>query len=325
MRTELQEPPPSSNLPENFISRLTEIYPDHCASVFSSFHQAPKTSVWLNGLKSDPCETYDHLVSDELSLSPVAQFPHLYLIPEHQREDLTHHPFAENGFIYPINPSSMIPPLVLNPQPEDRVLDLTAAPGSKTLILAWLMKNQGRISAVENVKYRFHKLKSNLERTGVNNVRLFLKDGSTVWRSCPEFFDKVLLDSPCSTEGRFQADEPDTYKYWSERKIREMNRKQRKLLFSAVQSLKPGGELVYSTCTFAPEENEEPISRILQIFGGSLTVTKIDLSLENLHPGLTSWRKKNFHPSLADAVRIIPDGIFEGFFICRIRKSESTI
>ncbi|NQU66329.1 MAG: RsmB/NOP family class I SAM-dependent RNA methyltransferase [Candidatus Marinimicrobia bacterium] len=281
--------------------------------------------VWLNELKQNPTQTLDVLNSDGINLSPLSDLPNTFTALNEQREAITHHSFADNGNIYLINPSSMLPPLVLNPKPSDLVLDLTAAPGSKTLIMAWLMKNQGQISAVENVKYRFHKLKANLERNGVTNTKLFLKDGTTIWKYCPERFDKILLDAPCSTEARFQTNNPKSFAFWSEKKIKEMNRKQRKLLFSAIQSLRPGGELVYSTCAFSPEENEEPIDRILHKFGNKLTVSDITIPIRNWHPAKLRWKKKEFHPDLKKAIRILPDGVFEGFFICKIRKLESTL
>jgi len=276
-------------------------------------------------MKRDPDQTRDELESNDFHLTAIDPLPQTYLVPDHEREMLIHHPYSAEGLVYFINPSSVIPPVILNPCPGQRVLDLTAAPGGKTIVMAGMMKNRGQISAVENVKYRFHKMRANLEKNGVTNARLYLKDGTAIGKNCPEQFDKILLDAPCSTEGRFQNHIPATFGYWSERKIAEMNRKQRKLLFSAIRALKPGGDLVYSTCTFAPEENEEPVDRILQKFGDALTVVKYEITLKNRRSGLCRWRKKEFHPSIKNAIRILPDDIFEGFFICKIRKSESTL
>ena len=154
---------------------------------------------------------------------------------------------------------------------EEYILDLGAAPGSKTLQLAELMGNQGRIWAVESVRGRFFRLRDNLARHGAENVQIHLADGTRIWRRHSERFDRVLLDAPCSSEGRFHADAPKTYAYWSQKKIAEASRKQRRLCYSAVQCLKPGGVLVYSTCTFAPEENEAIINRVLRQFAGALT------------------------------------------------------
>ena len=101
---------------------------------------------------------------------------------------------------------------------------------------------------------RFFRLRDNLARHGAENVQTHLADGTRIWRRHPERFDRVLLDAPCSSEGRFRADAPKTYAYWSKKKIAESSRKQRRLCYSAIQCLKPGGVLVYSTCTFAPKK-----------------------------------------------------------------------
>ena len=114
--------------------------------------------------------------------------------------------------------------------------------------------------------------------------------------------------------------EPKSWAYWSEKKIAEMNRKQRKLLYSAVQCLKPGGILVYSTCTFAPEENEAVVDRALGQFGDALDVEDIELSFDNAEPGLAQWRGKAFDGRLRRARRIVPQGAMEGFFVCCLRK-----
>jgi 16S rRNA (cytosine1407-C5)-methyltransferase len=109
----------------------------------------------------------------------------------------------------------MLAPLALAPRPGETVLDLAAAPGGKTLQLAALMQNSGRLSAVEAVKGRFFRLRANLERGGVTNARTFLMDGRAVGRKCPEMFDRVLLDAPCSSEARFSRLDPRSWAHWS--------------------------------------------------------------------------------------------------------------
>ena len=112
---------------------------------------------------------------------------------------------------------------------------------------------------------------------------------------------------------------------WSEKKIREMQRKQKRLLFSAVQCLKPEGTLVYSTCTFAPEENELMINYILDKFPDALDVEEIDVPFDNVQPGLVEWQNKKMSPQLHRAARILPDGAMGGFFLCRLKKIRSTL
>ena len=156
------------------------------------------------------------------------------VVPNQQRRALTETAACRAGRIYIQNPASMIPPLLLDPQPGEWILDLGAAPGSKTLQMAGMMVNRGKISAVESVRGRFFRLRANLEKHGATLVQTYLKDGIKVWRNCPEQFDRVLLDAACSAEGRFNVNRPSSYGYWSTKKIREMQRKQKRLLFSAL-------------------------------------------------------------------------------------------
>jgi 16S rRNA (cytosine1407-C5)-methyltransferase len=238
-------------------------------------------------------------------------------------------PYAK-GAVYLQNVSSQLPALVLDPQPGERVLDLCAAPGSKTGQIGALMAGGGEIVAVEKVRPRFYRLLANLRDQGVTTARAVLGSGTGYWHREPEAFDRVLVDAPCSTEGRFRAEDAETTRYWSERKIKEMRAVQERLLFSAVQSLKPGGVLVYSTCTFAPEENEAVVDRALRTFGDALEV--LDAGLPEAGrvataatAGLREWRGRTFNAGIGRTRRILPDGFLEGFFLARVVKLESTL
>ena len=155
-------------------------------------------------------------------------------------------------------------------------------------------------------------------------VRTYLKDGGRVWRQVGERFDAVLLDAPCSAEGQFHLWVPASFAYWSERKVREMARKQKRLLRSAVHCARPGGVIVYATCTLAPEENEAVVDAVLREFAGALEVEPVPLVVPGGLPGRTAWEDAVYDPRLAQALRILPDGLMEGFFICRLRKTAST-
>lgn len=283
------------------------------------------TAFRINTLKCEPDAVIKSLEEGGFTLSPINWIRHAFTVPVNQRRLLTESGFYERGEIYIQNPASMVPHLVLDPKPDERVLDLAAAPGSKSLQMAAMMDNEGWISAVEVVRERFFRLRRNLEKHGAQNVHTYNKDGSRVWRQVPEQFDKVLLDAPCSSEGRFSLLLPDSYKYWSDKKIKEMARKQKRLLYSAVQCLKPGGELVYSTCTFAPEENEAIVSAMLKKFSDNLIILPIELELPNMLPGNTEWRGRKYYPDMAQARRLLPTNAMEGFYVCRMKKLASTI
>jgi len=232
-----------------------------------------------------------------------------FVVAPEQRRALTETTAFADGRIYIQNLTSMLAPLVLAP-----------APGGKTLQLAALMENRGRLSAVEAVKGRFFRLCANLERGGVENARTFLMDGRAVGRKCPEMFDRVLLDAPCSSEARFTRLDPASWEHWSLRKVREAARKQKGLLEAALRSLKVGGTLVYCTCSFSPEENELIVESVLRRFPDALQVERIELPLSNLQPGLDAWCGKGLQPDLVRCQRVLPDGLMDGFFLCRLRK-----
>jgi len=309
-------------LPEAFRDRLTAILPPECfAACWQSFAAEQPTAFRANLLKGPADALGAELSAAGFALTPLAWKADAFVVPAAQRRALTECAAYRQGRIYIQNPSSMVPPLVLAPQVGERILDLGAAPGSKTLQLAELMGNQGSIWAVESVRGRFFRLRDNLARHGAENVQTHLADGTRFWRKHGEQFDRVLLDAPCSSEGRFRADAPKTWRYWSQKKIREASRKQQRLAYAAVQCLKPGGVLVYSTCTFAPEENEAIISRLLRQFASALTIEDIALPFANVASGLRQWRGKAFAAQVQRAKRILPAGGMEGFFVCRLRKT----
>jgi len=297
-------------LPHLFLQRLQNIvHEDDLDNVVASFSSIKPISFRINTLKTTVNDE-----PNEIDAKTVPGFKNAFLIPNDKREALTHSKAFTEGKFYIQSLSSMLPPIILGPQPGEEILDLTAAPGSKTTQIAAMMNNTGRIAAVEKVKSRFFKLKDNCHRQGASCVAFYCKDGATVWRSCENRFDRVLLDAPCSSEGRFSTFDPKSFQYWSEGKIKEMSRKQWPLLYSAFRSLKPGGVLVYSTCTFAPEENEQQIAKLIKKFGDQVMVEKIELPFVNLRPGLDP---------INNAIRVLPNDIMDGFFLCRIRKRES--
>ena len=316
---------PKTALPEAFVERLQAIVPaDRFESVMAAFGRPAATSFRVNTLKAAPSDVRASLEAEGISFQEVPWKPDAFWVEAGERAALLASAAYESQAIYVQNLASMVPPHVLAPTPGERVLDLAAAPGSKTLQMACMMANEGEIAAVEVVKGRFFKLRANLEAQGATAVRTFLQDGTKVWRYRPEHFDRVLLDAPCSSEGRFHLSDPQTYAYWSPRKIKEMARKQKRLLYSAVHCLKPGGTLVYSTCSFAPEENEAMLDKTLRRFGDALRLEPLDLELENMQPPLESWHGRPFKRDLQHARRLLPTETMEGFFVAKLRKTIST-
>ncbi len=309
--------------PAAFIERLERLLGERAPQVLQAMARPRAVAVRENPLK--PAHSpWERLTADGLRLQPLPWYPAARVVPAEQRALLSHHPLVSEGHLYIQNAASLLPVLALDPRPGERVLDLCAAPGSKTLQIWAAMEKRGWLSAVEAVRPRFHRLRANLARHGAEAVHTYLKDGAWVWRQVPESFDRVLLDAPCSSEGQFQLQRPESHRYWSPRKIREMARKQRRLILSAFQCLRPGGVMVYSTCTLAPEENEAVVDHLLRRFPEAAKVEAVDLGLPQARSGITHWQGHDYHPSLEQALRIVPDEVMEGFFLCRIRKTAAT-
>jgi 16S rRNA (cytosine1407-C5)-methyltransferase len=196
-----------------------------------------------------------------------------------------------------------------------KVLDLTAAPGGKSAQLAALMNNEGYLLANELNPIRAERLKFNIERQGATIVEVRVGDGKRPEPQWTEFFDAVLLDAPCSGVGQITINKSRTYRGWSLRIVKQFAKEQRKLLRTAFQALKPGGILVYSTCTLTKEENEEIILWALDRFNTQISLQKIDLTLANATT--QSIQLNNLNNS---ALIIIPTELYEGFFIAKLRK-----
>ena len=311
-------------LPAGFVERLQTILPSECLERhLGNMQDEAPTAFRTNTLKTTPAELWRQLRNDGLHPIPLEWRNDAFLVPSEERRLLTESSAQAEGRLYVQNVSSMIPSELLDPQRTDWVLDLCAAPGGKTVHLSGLMENSGKISAVDSVRSRFFRLRRNIELCGVSNARVYHKDGTRLWRQCLEQFDRVLVDAPCTGESRIRASDPASYRYWSKRKIAEMSRKQIRLLQSAAQCLKPGGLLLYATCSFSPEENEAVVSRVLDRFDGALDTRTIALPISNWQPGFTQWEGLVFRPELGRSVRILPDAIMQGFFICMLQKTRS--
>ena len=208
----------------------------------------------------------------------------------------------------------MVPPLVLEPKEGERILDLTAAPGSKTTQIASLMNNKGYILANELDKMRYEKLKYNINVQGANIVEAVNGRGEKIGEQYKEQFDRVLLDTPCSGEGRFSAYDVQSYRTWSVKKVKELTKIQRKLLKSAYNALKPNGILVYSTCTLNKEENEYILNWALENL--NLKLIDINIQMKDARPAFND----NLDQSINKAIRILPSKNTEGFFVAKFVK-----
>lgn len=310
------------SLPAEFIERLGRLLtPEQFRRWVSCFDEDAGTTLRVNPLRGDTAETVATLRAEGFRLEPVG-VADAYRVPSDQRRRLTESEAFANGAIYIQSLSSMLAVLALAPRPDEEVLDLCAAPGGKTVMMAALMANRGRIGAVEKSRPRFFRLLNNVRAQGATIVHCYHRDGASVGRKTPGRFDRVLVDAPCSSESRITPTVPATHEYWSERKIRQMARSQKRLLRSGFEALKPGGVLVYSTCTFAPEENEAVVSDLIDRFGDRLSLERVLLPEVASRDGLIEWESVSYPPALNAAVRVLPAPGVESFFFCRLRKTD---
>jgi len=311
------------SLPEPFLQRLSRIVPpERFEDCVRSFREPLAVGARVNTLLAEREVVLEDLRTAGFEVHPVAWYPDAFWVPPQQREALLASDRVQNALVYVQNLSSMIPALVLAPQPGEEVLDLCAAPGGKTLQLAAMMQNEGHLVAVEAVRARFFKLRENLRRHGAGFVQTVQAEGEWVWKRWQARYDAVLLDAPCSSEARFRENEPNTCRFWSLKKIGDMVRKQKSLIYSAIRCLKPGGRMVYCTCTFAPEENEGIIAHALKKFGEAIEVLPLPLQVEGMVSALSEWDGHVFPDAIRHARRILPSSRMEGFFVCLIRKRE---
>ncbi len=226
------------------------------------------------------------------------------------------------GYYYVQEITSMMPILALQPKEDEILLDLCASPGSKTTQAAAMMNNKGTIIANDLNIGRISILSANLERCAATNTIITRHDGldlcSRLTKSKTRIkFDKILVDAPCSGEGNIRCS-PRTYVEWSEGLLENLGRKQKKLASKALELLKQGGEMIYSTCTHAPEENESVIQYLLDNY--DIEILPINLPIK-IRPGIQKWKNETFHPSIENACRIYHhDNDMEGFFLCKIKK-----
>lgn len=313
------------SLPEAFRERLSQIVPrEQFDAIISTFDTPKQVTFRVNTLKSTPEELEAELEAANIPFERVGWqtgfMGGVYRISPDDKLRLTSSDPFYGGRLYIQNLASMIAPLILAPKPEETVLDLAAAPGGKTLMLAGMMQNTGWLSAVELSRERFFRMCDNLKSQGVTNAHTYMTDGRSVGKKCPEMFDRILLDAPCSSEARFKTHEPKSMSFWTIHKVKETSKLQRRLLLSAFDALKPGGKLLYSTCSFSPEENESPLQHLLERHGDRLKTLPLSLPFDNIQKPLQRWGKEIYDERIQNAVRILPTDTIDGFFICLLEK-----
>jgi len=275
--------------------------------------QPHKRGIRINTLKTEVQTCISRLRTAGAILTPCEASPHLYELENLQ--------FPGNtieytlGYFHTQALSSALAVVELDPQPGEMVLDLCAAPGSKTSYMAQLMNNRGLVVANEKKWGRLSALVHTLNRLGVTNTVLTMYPGENLPRKC--LFDKVMVDAPCSGEGRHRLHQRPPLAF-SARVKKTLPPQQKRLLLAGFDLLKPGGVLLYSTCTYNPEENEAVTAHLLNNRPAVLLPVSQDL---NLQPGVTRWRNSEYDPKLRHCRRVYPH-FFDslGFFMAKVAK-----
>ena len=300
-------------LPNEFVEELYENYsPLTVDKILSGMSGDRNTTLRVNTLKSDIYEIMNILKENAIKFDWVSWFNDALVIKNASEKVLQKLDIYEEGKIYLQSLSSMVPPIVLNPVPNEKILDLTAAPGSKTTQIVAMMENKGYVLANELDALRCERLKFNVQKQGAEIVEINNGRGEVIGKKYEEYFDKILLDAPCSGEGRFLANDPKTYRSWSLKTVKELSKLQKKLLRSAYQAVKKNGEIVYSTCTLNKAENEDVLKWAIEEL--NIKILDINLNIKNSVP-ISDENKE-----VQKAIRILPSKETEGFFIAKLKK-----
>lgn len=274
-------------------------------------------AIRVNTLKINASDLKKRLYQKRFKLKPIEWVPYAFKVIKETHNLGSTHEFLQ-GYYYLQNIASMLSAIILNPKPSDTVVDMCAAPGSKATHLAQLMRNEGILVLIDRNKNRIPALETNLRRMGITNSIVLNMDAVNLSKLNVKA-DKILLDAPCTGEGLIRQDS-SRKKSKKMRDIEKMASIQRKLLKGGLNSLKPGGTLLYCTCSIAPEENELVVHDVLKPLDNFVI---FEISKDYGVSGLTRIYGKNLIGDLKFSQRLYPhihDTI--GFYFCLIKKIE---
>lgn len=298
-------------LPQAFLSRMQDMLQDEFPAFMESYDNPRQYGLRINTQK---ISVEDFLKISPFSLRPIPWVENGFFYKEEDHP--ARHPYYFAGLYYLQEPSAMAPASLLSIEPGDRVLDLCAAPGGKATELGSKLKGDGVLVANDISNSRAKALLKNIELFGISNSLITNEIPKDLVKYFPEYFNKILVDAPCSGEGMFRKD-PAVSKTWDETRPDYFATLQKDIVSSAVQMLSPGGLLFYSTCTFSPQENEGTISYLLEQFP-EMELLEMP-HYDGFSSGNPSWGNGN--PALTQCVRIWPHRMNgEGHFMALLRK-----
>ena len=296
-------------IPQFLYKKLQSQYGEELTKkIANGYSKQRYATLRANTIKTEANNVAKELQKAGIEFDKVNWSDDAFIIKNATESDIRNLSIYENGEIYMQSLSSMIPAIILSPNAGENILDMTAAPGGKTTQIAALSNNQCFITACEKNKIRLDRLKYNLEKQGATSTNVMNIDA----RKLDDFFsfDKVLLDAPCSGSGTLNTKDENLEKYFTKELIQRSEKTQSELLQKAINVLKPGNEMVYSTCSILQEENEENIQKYIK--KGLVEIVPINLKQYEEIPKLPT--------KIEGTMCICPDELYEGFFVAKLRK-----
>ena len=299
----------ANQIPEFLIDMLIKQYGNKNANrIVKGYSENRVVTLRVNTIKTDIDSVKKALSENNITFKEVAWSKEALILENTTETEIRKMAIYENGEIYMQSLSSMIPAIILEPKASENILDMAAAPGGKTTQMAAISNGKALITACEKNKIRAERLKYNILKQGANRVNVLVEDS----RKLNEYFsfDKILLDAPCSGSGTISTSDADLGKIFTKELIERSVKVQQDLLRKAIKILKPGQEMVYSTCSVLKEENEENIRKLLD--KGDIEIIPINNDLFGELPLLPV--------TIDGAICICPNELYEGFFVVKIRK-----
>lgn len=296
------------SIPKFLIEKLKNQYDDKLVHEILLGYQSKPVTFRINRLKITVEEVEKLLQAEGISYQKISWFEDAFIIENKAEDDIKSLSIYEEGKIYLQSLSSMLPVLFLDLQDGQSILDMAAAPGGKTTEISSLFQDKVLITAVEKNKIRADRLRYNIKKQGVRRATVLEKDASKL----DDYFsfDSILLDAPCSGSGTLLSQNDNLY--FKEELIEKTKKLQRELLRKAIQVLKPGSTMIYSTCSILEEENEAQVESFLK--ENMVEVVPLDFSKISDIPQLPS--------KISGAMVVMPSRLYEGFFIVKLRKRK---
>lgn len=298
-------------LPEFFIEELNKQYGNELTSkIVKGYSCRRNVTLRVNTIKTSVEKVEEILKENNIEYSKVSWSSEAIIIENSLEKDIEELEIYKNGEIYMQSLSSMLPPIILEPKEGKDILDMAAAPGGKTTQMAALTNNKSHITACEMNNIRIEKLKYNIEKQSANCVYIMQKDS----RNIDDFFsfDQILLDAPCSGSGTLSLEDKNLEKYFTSKLIEKSVKSQVALLKKAIRILKPGGTMVYSTCSILSRENEEVLNTALR--GTKAEIIPIEFEGKEHVTTLPT--------SISGTLCVCPTELYEGFFVAKIIKKK---